>query len=682
MSKGLVERESLVSIANAIRSKTGDISTYTPAQMADAILGIPTGSGGSGGSTLIGQTPYKLTEDVDELLIKGSGDITYQIETDTLFDFDIENGAASQTELTYSDGFYNLKAGSSAAKWFNAYIDVAITGLTINTSYNFMADTRGITNDGSVETQGHWILYDGSGNTLATRDALQGSGLFAYAFTAPTTSVKLRWYPATNSTFVAGTSIAHARAFYINKADTTAHTKILVTSGSFTDETSVVAVPNGATVSTSSVCKLYKVQSDGSSGMPLKDRKVVCFGDSLIGLERGDTSATAFLANYTGATVYNVGFGGCRMSVHPSHGYAEFSMWALAKAIAENDWTDQDTYASDGSDYFPEQLATLKSIDFNAVDYAVIHYGTNDFGGGVAIGPDSPATDYHTICGALRYSLTKLLTVYPRLRIFVSLPVYRFWTVDGTIVYSDTYTNNQGDTLVQVVEALRSVAEEFNVPVIDNYYGLGINSTNAASYLYDGTHLNGAGRQRFGEYIGSRLLYGGDQEDQGGIDVVPFTTTENGTFTAPIGSAYSPVTVAIPSGASLPSIISALAGGSFTLSESARCNTQQIQHGMAAVPKGFFIWSDDAFTETGTGDTTLYFESGYFSNIDTRNASGAVAGYFACQYYRQSDMRVSLNNGIRTSAQISGYVNATNICMNNSTESFQGGKTYKWLAWA
>lgn len=141
----------------------------------------------------------------------------------------------------------------------------------------------------------------------------------------------------------------------------------------------------------------------------------------------------------------------------------------------------------------------------------------------------------------------------------------------------------------------------------------------------------------------------------------------------------------IPSGgggAELPSIISALAGGSFTLSESARCNTQQIQHGMAAVPKGFFIWSDDAFTETGTGDTTLYFESGYFSNIDTQNASGAVAGYYVCQYYRQSDMRVSLNNGIRTSAQISGYVNATNICMNNSTESFQGGKTYKWLAWA
>ena len=150
------------------------------------------------------------------------------------------------------------------------------------------------------------------------------------------------------------------------------------------------------------------------------------------------------------------------------------------------------------------------------------------------------------------------------------------------------------------------------------------------------------------------------------------------------GTGFADAVGAIPSGggAELPSIISALAGGSFTLSESARCNTQQIQHGMAAVPKGFFIWSDDAFTETGTGDTTLYFESGYFSNIDMQNASGAVAGYFVCQYRRQSDMRVSLNNGIRTSAQISGFVNATSICMNSPNESFQAVKTYKWLAWA
>lgn len=44
MSKGLVERDSLTAIANAIRSKTGGSDTYTPAEMAPAILELASSS--------------------------------------------------------------------------------------------------------------------------------------------------------------------------------------------------------------------------------------------------------------------------------------------------------------------------------------------------------------------------------------------------------------------------------------------------------------------------------------------------------------------------------------------------------------------------------------------------------------------------------------------------------------
>jgi hypothetical protein len=237
-------------------------------------------------------------------------------------------------------------------------------------------------------------------------------------------------------------------------------------------------------------------------------KKIVCFGDSLFGMHRGDDSATAFIAAETGATVYNVGFGGCRMSVHHSSGYAEFSMWALAKAIAENNWSAQDSAASKGSSYFPEQLALLKSIDFSDVDIAVIHYGTNDFGAGNVIAMDNPADhdDYTTLCGALRYSIEKLLGAYPKLRIYVSLPVYRYWTDNGVNTYAETYLNVGGKTLPEFVEALRSTAAEYNLPVIDGYYGLGINKENAPTFLSDGTHHNKAGRERFGRYIGRNLI--------------------------------------------------------------------------------------------------------------------------------------------------------------------------------
>ena len=234
----------------------------------------------------------------------------------------------------------------------------------------------------------------------------------------------------------------------------------------------------------------------------LNGKKVVVFGDSIIGMTRDQTSVPAYAAAYTGATTYNVGFGGCRMSVHPTNGYAAFSMWALADAVSTGTYTTQDAQASSGSDYFPEQLALLKSIDFSAVDMIVIHYGTNDFAANVAIDNAADDDDTTTLCGALRYSLRKLQTAYPKIRIFVSVPIYRKWGNVG----AETYTNSNGKKLWDFCTALAGVAAEFNCPVIDGYKALGINTINDAAFSSDGTHLNDYGRQAFGECIGGNLI--------------------------------------------------------------------------------------------------------------------------------------------------------------------------------
>lgn len=252
--------------------------------------------------------------------------------------------------------------------------------------------------------------------------------------------------------------------------------------------------------------KVTKDSLEGDvSGKPLSGKTIVGFGDSIFGYVRDTTSVLSYVARETGATVHNVGFGGCRMSVHPTNGYAAFSMWALAKAIVENDWTTQDAQASSGSSYFPEHLALLKSIDFNSVDMVVINYGLNDFtaGNGVQIDNINDPDDYTTMCGALRYSIEKLLTAYPNLQIFIDLPTYRYWPDTGK--YPDTYTNNLGKYYHEYVDALRSVASEYNLPVIDCYYGLGVNKLNVATMTSDGTHHSAIGRQRLGEFIAGYL---------------------------------------------------------------------------------------------------------------------------------------------------------------------------------
>ena len=234
----------------------------------------------------------------------------------------------------------------------------------------------------------------------------------------------------------------------------------------------------------------------------LAGKKVVVFGDSIIGMTRDQTSVPAYAATYTGATIYNVGFGGCRMSVHPTNGYAAFSMWALADAVSTGDYAMQDAQASSGSDYFPEQLALLKTINFNDVDMVVIHYGTNDFAANVAIDNASDDDDTATLCGALRYSLRKLMTAYPKLRIFVSVPIYRKWNSVG----AETYTNSNGVKLIDFCEAMARVATEFNCPVMNGYRALGINTINDAAFSADGTHLNDYGRKAFGQFMGGNLI--------------------------------------------------------------------------------------------------------------------------------------------------------------------------------
>lgn len=269
------------------------------------------------------------------------------------------------------------------------------------------------------------------------------------------------------------------------------------------------------------------------SSKPLSGKTVVCFGDSIFGYVRDETSVTSIIAKETGATVHNVGFNGCRMSVHPTTGYAAFSMWALAKAIAEKNWTAQDAQAASGASYFPDHLALLKTIDFNEVDMVIIHYGTNDYTGGnpgVAINNDNDPDDYSTLCGALRYSVEKLLGAYPHLRIFVSLPAYRYWSDTG--IYPETHTNYRGNSMPEFVNALRNTATEYNLPVIDCYYGMGVNRLNVATMTSDGTHHSFIGRQVLGEYIAGHLM-SRQTSGKAGVD----TATVNSLISAAIGDA-------------------------------------------------------------------------------------------------------------------------------------------------
>lgn len=241
----------------------------------------------------------------------------------------------------------------------------------------------------------------------------------------------------------------------------------------------------------------------------LADKKIVNFGDSIFGNARPPRDVSTFLAEKTGAEVLNCAFGGCRMGLHTGH-WDAFSMYRLADAIANNDYSLQEDALNydDRVSYAEEPLALIKSTEFSTVDIATISYCTNDFTGGNKIDNEENPYDTTTLGGALRYSIEKLLTAYPNLRIFVLSATYRFWKDDNNEFTEDssTYLNKHSKTLPEYNAKLAEVASEYNLPFIDNY-NIGIGKFNRYQYfpVTDGTHHNETGRKLIASHLAKEL---------------------------------------------------------------------------------------------------------------------------------------------------------------------------------
>lgn len=235
--------------------------------------------------------------------------------------------------------------------------------------------------------------------------------------------------------------------------------------------------------------------------------KIVNFGDSIFGNFRDETNVSNVLALSTGATVYNLGFGGCRMSGHYDH-WDAFSMYNLATAIANNDFSMQDAEIQDSSyvdrpEYFAETVELLKNIDFSDVDVVTIAYGVNDYTSGQPV--NSTSTNVRdSYKKSLEYSIETLQSAYPNLKIVLITPCWMYFkTESGTPSGDEKQINNQ--TIKDFVDAVHEAGNKYCLPVVKSYYELGINEFTKDYYLIDGIHLNEKGRKSLGKLIANTI---------------------------------------------------------------------------------------------------------------------------------------------------------------------------------
>lgn len=237
-------------------------------------------------------------------------------------------------------------------------------------------------------------------------------------------------------------------------------------------------------------------------------KKIAMFGDSIT--EFGNYPEIA--AKKNGVILSKFGFGGTRLAHHTDAYYDAFSFAKLADAIVSSDFTLQQNKIDDLKNPFSPRFKTafnsLKITNFSNIDCITIFYGTNDYmgtaAGTVPIGSPNDKTR-ETFYGALNYSIEKLLTAYPNLKILFLTPTWRENHTSLTTGEVDTTPNTSGTYLVEFVDAIIDRAEVNHLPYLDLFRTSGINKFNKSIYLADFVHYTPFGYEYIGNKIGSWL---------------------------------------------------------------------------------------------------------------------------------------------------------------------------------
>lgn len=250
------------------------------------------------------------------------------------------------------------------------------------------------------------------------------------------------------------------------------------------------------------VVGLFGIAIKQSNKSQETESRIVCLGDSIIGNVRDETSVTSVMETLLGEPVVNGAFGGTCAAIGNTEYRATFyedsiNLAMLADAIAYKDFDVQIYDITSNNfrlDYFEPTIRELAEVDFDKVEIVFIEHGINDFSAGRPIDNEDNPYDVYTYAGALRYSIEKLQSAYPNLKIVLVTPLYCYFRVNGERAL-DSETSDFGyGPLKNYVEVELQIAEEYGLDCIDNFHNLGINSENIDEYAEDGIHLNEKGR--------------------------------------------------------------------------------------------------------------------------------------------------------------------------------------------
>lgn len=135
-------------------------------------------------------------------------------------------------------------------------------------------------------------------------------------------------------------------------------------------------------------------------------------------------------------------------------------------------------------------------------------------------------------------------------------------------------------------------------------------------------------------------------------------------------------------GGSLPSQISKIDGGSFTLTSDTTGTNHWISHNLGVLPKAIVIWTEDSELLTSTAAVAQrYIISSLLVLVDWVTGS-AQNGIFPTHLFRNTNGATSNTGSPITQAAVGNYIQTTRFNNALGAAYYKANVEYKWIAFA
>lgn len=228
-----------------------------------------------------------------------------------------------------------------------------------------------------------------------------------------------------------------------------------------------------------------KLRASSPDACPdLSGTDLVFFGDSVFGNYNDDMSIPGVVRAFTGAAVYNCGYGG-NSAAFVGDEDTPISLPGIVNAFFRRDLSpipeDKQTWHG-FTEYFNASHADRKTC-------YLINYGLNDYMKGYPISSEDPL-DISTYTGAIRTAVAEIKEKSAGSQIILCTPTYSAYVLKES-------TDPAGLHLHAYADAVLALAEELDVDALDFFYSLGVDGDNYADYLLpDLIHPNEYSRYR------------------------------------------------------------------------------------------------------------------------------------------------------------------------------------------